>query len=202
MSAPETVPGRFLTTNRAATAWQRARMRPARSRATRAAAGSAPADTLGAPTTGVVTSLHPGVLLGAQPAELVDAWLRELDAAGRSEKTLSGHRWHLIGHLRYVGLRPRGDRGRAGPDRPDPRRPGRPPGILPARPRPAVHHQPGWRGHVALGLHDRPPDRVAAHVLRLGRPPGAPAVRPGRRTGPGQRSANTCRVRSTSPTGP
>ena len=91
MSAPETAPGRFLTTNRAATAWQRARMRPVRRSVTRAAAESAPAGTLG-----VVTALRPGVLLGAQPTELVDAWLRELDAAGRSEKTLSGHRWHLI----------------------------------------------------------------------------------------------------------
>jgi len=44
----------------------------------------------------VVLALRPGPLAGASAVELVNAWIRELDAAGRSEKTLAGHRWHLI----------------------------------------------------------------------------------------------------------
>ena len=46
-------------------------------------------------STASVLSLRPSELAGAGPAVLVDAWLRELDAAGRSPKTLAGHRWHL-----------------------------------------------------------------------------------------------------------
>jgi integrase/recombinase XerC len=42
-----------------------------------------------------VVTLRPSPLAGASPAALIDAWLRELDAAGRSPKTLVGHRWHL-----------------------------------------------------------------------------------------------------------
>ena len=45
--------------------------------------------------TAAVLSLRQSHLAGANPLTLVDAWVRELDAAGRSPKTLAGHRWHL-----------------------------------------------------------------------------------------------------------
>lgn len=43
-----------------------------------------------------VVALFPGVLAGSAPSALVAAWLRELDAAGRSAGTLRSHRWHAL----------------------------------------------------------------------------------------------------------
>ena len=42
-----------------------------------------------------VVSLRPSALTGLGPVALVEAWLLELDAAGRMPKTLAGHKWHL-----------------------------------------------------------------------------------------------------------
>lgn len=44
---------------------------------------------------GAVRVLRPSKMAGAPVLELVQSWLTELDAAGRSRRTLSGHRWHL-----------------------------------------------------------------------------------------------------------
>lgn len=45
---------------------------------------------------GAVRALRPSALAGASPRALVEAWVRELDAAGRSPVTLAGHRWHAL----------------------------------------------------------------------------------------------------------
>lgn len=46
-----------------------------------------------------VVAIRPSRLAGAPATQLVEAWLRELDAAGRAPATLAGHRWHLTDTL-------------------------------------------------------------------------------------------------------
>lgn len=52
-------------------------------------------------STGVLL-LRPSDLSGADPETLVAAWLREVDADGRSAATLRGHGWHIRDTLRQL----------------------------------------------------------------------------------------------------